>query len=112
MNQVSQAMRKKTIHETMPVTGWPSGLEVCGLPFLSLLWSFIPKDGLTPQSTSVISSDVVQVFLLVSSDTFFINQLPDEFEADIIPDYWGQISGSNSSTTLLCSPASRFITAL
>jgi hypothetical protein len=62
---------------------------VCGLPLLSLLWSFIHKDGLTPQLTSVISSDVVQVFFLVSLDTFFINQLPDQLEARIIPDYLG-----------------------
>jgi hypothetical protein len=44
---------------------------------------------LHPRSTSVISSDVVQVLLLVSFDTFFINQLPDELEARIIPDYLG-----------------------
>lgn len=41
------------------------------------------------RSTSVICSDVVQVFLLVSFDTFCIDQLPDEFEARIIPDYLG-----------------------
>jgi hypothetical protein len=62
---------------------------VRGLPLLSLLWSFIHKDGLTPQSTSVISSDVVQVFFPVPSDTFFIDQLPDQREARIIPDYLG-----------------------
>jgi hypothetical protein len=32
---------------------------------------------------------MVQVFLLVSFDTFFIDQLPDELETRIIPDYLG-----------------------
>jgi hypothetical protein len=62
---------------------------VYGQPFLALLWSFIHIDGLTPQSTSVISSDVVQVFLMVSPDTFCIDQLSDQFEARIIPDNLG-----------------------
>jgi hypothetical protein len=32
---------------------------------------------------------VVQVFLLVSSDTFFIDQLPYQLEARIVSDYLG-----------------------
>jgi hypothetical protein len=32
---------------------------------------------------------MVQVFFLVSSDTFFINQFPHQLEAGIIPDYLG-----------------------
>jgi hypothetical protein len=39
-------------------------------------------------STSALS-DVVQVLFLVFFDTFCIDQLPDESEARIIPDYGG-----------------------